>query len=322
MPPQTSSNIRLKMLGLPVIQSLDDFAIQTHLSKYIIYQLSNHADCYYKTYEIPKKSGKSRIINQPSRKLKGLQAWILYYILDKLKVSSSSKGFEKKTSILSNVEPHRYANTILCIDIEDFFPSINREQVYSVFKSIGYNKLIATILTNLCTVNNQLPQGGPCSPKLANLILWNLDIRIQGYVGKRGITYTRYADDLTFSGVNPNRLAKILPKVREIIEDEKFRLNVAKTRIAGLSRAKIVTGLVISNENYGIGRKRFNEIRSKIYHLTKSKEQENTALLYHVNGWLSYIYSVDKPRYQKSISYIKNLQLKFPNTLVKEINVR
>jgi len=203
-------NIKLNMLGLPVIQTIDDFSYITHISKYTIYQLSRYADRYYKTYTIPKKSGKLRTISQPSKKLKGLQSWLLVNILTELKVSSSCKGFEKGSTTAENVEPHKEANTILTIDLKDFFPTIKRKHVYNIFKAIGYNKTIATILTNICTFNGALPQGGPCSPKLANLAAWTLDLRIQGYVGKRGINYTRYADDLTFSGLKPSKLrAKI-----------------------------------------------------------------------------------------------------------------
>ena len=194
-----TENIKLNMLGLPVITTIDDFSEITHISKYTIFQLSFHSDKYYKTYSIPKKSGELRTISQPSKKLKGLQSWILVNILNELKVSSSCKGFEKGSSTADNAKPHKGANIILTLDLKDFFPTVKRNQVYSIFKAVGYNKTISTILTNICTFEGALPQGSPCSPKLANLSAWSLDVRIQGYVGKRGISYTRYADDLSFS---------------------------------------------------------------------------------------------------------------------------
>lgn len=264
--------IKLNMLGLPVIQNLDDFSVVTHISKYTIYQLSKHSDKYYKTYEIPKKSGGKRKISQPSKKLKGLQSWILVNILNKIQVSPSCKGFRKGSLTLENALPHIGANTLLNLDLKNFFPTITSNKVYNVFKTIGYNKLIATIFTNICTYEETLPQGSSCSPMLANLTTWTLDLRIQGYVGKRGISYTRYADDLSFSGLNPTKVIKIIPMIKEIINDENFIVNHKKTRIASSARAKIVTGLIINEDSVGIGKQKYKDLRAKIHHLTLPHE--------------------------------------------------
>ena len=304
------------MIGLPVIQTVDDFSQITHISKYTIYQLSTHSDKYYKTYTIPKKSGKLRTICQPSKKLKGLQSWILVNILNKLKVSSSCKGFEKGSSTADNAEPHKGANTLLTLDLKDFFPNVKRNQVYNIFKAIGYNKTISTLLTNICTYHEALPQGSPCSPKLANLSLWRLDVRIQGYVGKRGINYTRYADDLSFSGLNPAKVVKIIPMIKSIIEDEKFTVNKEKTRISGSARAKKITGLIIANDTFGIGKEKYKKVRAKIHHLTLPSEKTNIKLLYEVNGWISYMNSVDKRRFDKAKKYIEDLKCKYPTSLI------
>jgi len=312
--------IKLNMLGLPVIQSIDDFSVVTHISKYTIYQLSHHSDKYYKTFEIPKKSGGKRIICQPSKKLKGLQSWILVNILNKIQVSPSCKGFRKGSSTLDNALPHIGANTILNLDLKDFFPTVSTKQVYNVFKTIGYNKLIATVFTNICTYKDMLPQGSPCSPMLANLTAWNLDLRIQGYVGKRGISYTRYADDLSFSGLNPSKVVKIIPMIKTIINDENFEVNHKKTRIASSARAKIVTGLIVNEDSVGIGKQKYKDLRAKIHHLTLPTEQKNEKLLYHVGGWLSYLNSVDKLRLQKAKKYISELTKKYPTTLIARLH--
>lgn len=307
------------MLGLPAIQSVDDFSEIIHISKYTIYQLSIHSEKYYKTYTIPKRSGKLRTICQPSKKLKGLQSWILVNILNKLKVSSSCKGFEKGSSTADNALPHKGANAILTLDLTDFFPTVKRYQVYNIFKTVGYNKTIATILTNICTYQGSLPQGSPCSPKLANLSVWTLDLRIQGYVGKRGINYTRYADDLSFSGLSPAKVVKILPMIKTIIQDENFEVNPSKTRVAGSARAKTVTGLIVTDEGIGIGKTKYKNLRSKIHHLTFESEQLNTKLFFEVGGWLSYLNSVDKKRLMKASNYIRELTDKYPTTLVAKL---
>jgi RNA-directed DNA polymerase len=312
--------IKLNMLGLPVIQSLDDFSVVTHISKYTIYQLSQHSNKYYKTYKIPKKSGGKRTICQPSKKLKGFQSWILVNILNKIEVSPSCKGFRKGSSTLDNALPHIGANTVLNLDLKDFFPTVSAKQVYNVFKTIGYNNLMSTVFTNICTYEQGLPQGSPCSPALANLTAWTLDLRIQGYVGKRGISYTRYADDLSFSGLNPSKVVKIIPMIKTIIEDENFAVNNKKTRVSGSARAKTVTGLVINENNVGIGKKKYKDLRAKIHYLTLPKEQKNEKLLLHIRGWLSYLNSVDKQRLKKAKKYINGLAKKHPETLISELN--
>lgn len=308
------------MLGLPVIQTIDDFSVVTHISKYTIYQLSHHSDKYYKTFALPKKSGGTRTICQPNKKLKGLQSWILVNILNKIQASPSSTGFKKGSSTLDNALPHIGANTILNLDLKDFFPTVKTKQVYNVFKTIGYNKLIATVFTNICTYKDMLPQGGPCSPMLANLTAWSLDLRIQGYVGKRGISYTRYADDLSFSGLNPTKVVKIIPMIKLIINEENFEVNHKKTRIASSARAKIVTGLIVNEDSVGIGKQKYKDLRAKIHHLTLPSEQKNEKLLHHVGGWLSYLNSVDKERLKKAKKYINDLAKKNPTTLIVRLN--
>ena len=149
---------------------------------------------------------------------------------------------------------------------------------------------------------------------------WKLDVRLQGYVGRRGINYTRYADDLTFSGLNPSKVVKILPMVKHIIESENFAVNNSKTRIAGAARAKIITGLVLSGENIGIGKKKYKKIRSKIHHLTFPEEQENKKLLYEVQGWISYLNSVDKRRLVKAQKYIQKLAKAHPETIISKLS--
>lgn len=314
-------NFRLNMLGLPSIQTIADLSSLTHVSEYTIHNLSKNADFHYRVYDIPKKNKKPRVISQPSKRLKGLQSWVLVNILNKLRVSNHCKGFEKGSSISNNAEAHVGANTILTVDLKDFFLSINKTRVYNIFKSIGYNSLIASILTNICTFRGALPQGSPCSPKLANLSAWMMDVRIQGYVGQRGISYTRYADDISLSGLHPSKVVNILPMIESIINDEKFVVNKDKTRIAGSARSKKVTGLILADNSYGIGTKKFKEIRAKAHHLISPKEQNNIKLLNELKGWLSYMHSVDKRRTEKLYSYIKRLSDKNPGALLAQLSM-
>ncbi|WP_426506911.1 retron St85 family RNA-directed DNA polymerase [Serratia proteamaculans] len=309
MPSSIHSHIyQLRNQGLPVMSTIVDMAREVRLSVEMLRFLTYRTDYLYKTFEIEKKGTTSkRVICQPSRKLKAIQGWILRRILDNLRSSEFSKGFERGQSILDNAVPHIGANFLLNIDLKDFFPSINASKVYGVFSSLGYNKEISSILTNLCTYKGKLPQGAPTSPKLANLTCARLDARIQGYAGSRGIIYTRYADDLTFSAQTLKKIIKTRYFIQTIIPTENLSVNKYKTLLCGPKRQKKVTGLVISHDKTGIGREKLREIRSKIH---KIYTGENTNRE-HVHGLLSYVYSVDKRSYRKFIVYIEKLNKKY-----------
>ncbi|MBT3414130.1 MAG: RNA-directed DNA polymerase [Nitrospina sp.] len=305
-PSQTS---KLRMLGLPIFDDLESFAQVTRLSKKFLYLHSSFSDQHYKKYFIPKKSGGQREISQPSKAHKAIQGWILRNILDLLQVSQASKGFAKKQTTADNAIPHIGANAILSLDLEDFFPSITANKVYSIFHSLGYSKPISIMLTSICTCGGKLPQGSPCSPKLANLVCIRLDNRVQGYVGARGVTYTRYADDLTFSAAHPGKLMHIFNFIRRIITEEGFSLNESKTRLAGTRLRKKVTGLVVTEGAVGVGRIKYRELRSKVFNLTKTQDifydQKEINEIY---GWLGYLKSIDSKRYEKLVSQIETLK--------------
>lgn len=313
---ESESIYRLKNIGLPAIRVLDDFATAMRLSPEYLKTISERAHYFYKTYQIAKKSGGYRIISQPSRELKAIQGWILRNILDKLTVSPYSKGFEKKTSILDNAAPHIGANYILSLDVDNFFPSIHAGNVYSIYRTIGYNKNISRILTNLSVYNGGLPQGAPTSPKLANLICSRLDARISGYAGPKGITYTRYADDITLSTQTSKKIIKAHDFVKFIIQDEGLNVNDKKTSILGPRKRKRVTGLVVTEKSVGVGREQLRIIRSKIHYIFTEKSDD----ISHVNGLVSYLYGVDKKAHRKIHQYIERLVVKYggaPSGLIR-----
>lgn len=303
---------RLKNLGLPPITNISELSSQMRLSKGLLQKLYYKSDEHYKVYLLDKKSGGKREIAQPSRAMKAVQSWILRKILNRLTSSQNSKGFEIGESILSNASPHVGAHVLLNIDLEDFFHTIPASHVYSIFYSIGYNKLISHMLTNLCTFNGRLPQGAPTSPKLSNLACQRLDSRIQGYAGVKGIIYTRYADDITLSALNESKIRKAKSMIEEIIINEGFIINNKKTKICGTRKRKEVTGLVISKDSVGIGREKYRKMRTEIYTMLRSKPEK----LNQVNGWLAFIKSVDVTNYNRLKKYILTLQVVFPNNVL------
>ncbi len=312
-----SERVRQRLVGLPVIETLHDLASLVRLSEGKLYNLSRQHLDHYKRYDIPKNGGGVRTICQPSRGLKAIQAWILNRLLLNVKGSRASKGFERGASILDAASPHIGARALATLDIEDFFPSVPACWVFSLFRTLGYSPKIAHILTSLCTLDGGLPQGSPCSPKLANLVCQRLDMRLLGFVGRRGITYTRYSDDLAFSAYSSIVLSRALPGIRAIIENEGFSINERKTRVSGPSRAHRVTGLVVTTEGVGIGRRSLRDLRSRINDLRRIPSDGNaTPKIDHLRGWLAYVRSVDEPRYKNLKKYVHTLQMKSPNSAV------
>ena len=194
------NNIQLlRLMNLPVFSDVDELADLIHMRSATLMNFVVLPDKFYRRYTIPKPSGGVREIRQPRKDLKGIQAWILQNILNKLASSSYATAYIKKKNISNNVLPHRNNRYFVCIDLEDFFPSISIRRVANIFSLIGYSNNAAFVLARLCTCHGHLPQGAVTSPSLSNLIAAKLDRRIAGYTSRRNITYTRYSDDITLS---------------------------------------------------------------------------------------------------------------------------
>lgn len=200
-------------------------------------------DCYHK-FEIYSKR-KSRIILAPSKTLKTRQRWILTEILKKLPINQCCHGFVSHHSIKTNAEQHINKSQVLCMDIHNFFPSINIEQVFEIFHSIGYTTEVSWELAFLCTHENKLPQGAPTSPTLSNVIFSPIDQQIIDSIADKDITYTRYADDLVFS--SSNELDFLIPLVSKIVNDNGFEINRDKTHLMKNPQRKLITGLVVTD---------------------------------------------------------------------------
>lgn len=252
--------------GFPIIFD------QTHLSLLVGYRIeylrkvSNAPSFFYRTFEIPKKNGGRREISEPLPSLKEVQRWILDNILYNIEVSKYAKAFHKKRSIRSNAWFHLKKNIVLRIDITDFFGSIKFSKVYGVFSSMGYSTSVATMLANLCTLNNKLPQGAPTSPALSNIVFIAADKRISKFASAKHIRYTRYADDLTFSGdFQPGMVVKF---VRSVLEEYQFKINPKKTRVQRKQQRQLVTGVVV-NEKMQAPREMRRKLRQSVYYIQK-----------------------------------------------------
>lgn len=221
----------------------------------------------YRCFKIPKKSGGTRIIEAPSKELKLIQLWIKENILDKFSVSQYAKGFRKGLSIYDNALPHVGKELIINIDLKDFFPSIKYSEIYKIFKYIGYTDSVSKLLAKLCTnSHNVLPQGSPASPALSNLVSLKLDKRLGSLAKSIGADYTRYADDITFSG--KKSIQKYESVIRKIIWEEGYEINEDKYRLQYWFQRQEVTGLIV-NDKVSVSKKHIEELENAIYYCKK-----------------------------------------------------
>lgn len=287
---------------------MNDISRELNLSVYSLNKIYFAVDKQYKVMEKKKRNGESRILAAPGYKLKAIQYWILRNILEKLTFEKNATAFKKGQSIKRNIEVHRGKEYFLCLDIEDFFGSINRIKVYKLFRSIGYNHKVSSIFARFCTYKGSLPQGGVTSPYLSNLLNIQLDRRINGYLSQRSIIYSRYADDIVVSSNHPDKLIEVKRQIEKIIEDEGYVINKSKTRLLRPGNQRKIVGLVYSDyQEIGIGRKKKRIIRSKIFNYEKNKEPSEKELQ-HILGWMSFIKDVDPKGYSQLSKFWNSLK--------------
>jgi retron-type reverse transcriptase len=305
--------------GLPLIRSLSDLQTLTGTPTHRLWLFLARNGSSYEEFRIPKKTGGYRFISHPHPLLKCVQKWILRNILDGLSTTESSYGFEPGSRVIEHAKQHAHAKAILSIDIEDFFASIGAARVTNIFRLAGYSSKSAGILARLCTHKGSLPQGAPSSPRLANLACYRLDRRLAHLAATKGIVYTRYADDMSFSGSSARTLAKLYPLIRHIVSDCGFTLNSRKSRLAGPSSSLRVTGLVISLGQVGIGRRRFRELRVRIHRIHTGLAESELA---RTQGLLDYIWDVDQRRYANLTKYVQKLLRTTPETALTGLRLR
>lgn len=230
--------------NLPVIYSLEHLALLTGIDEQYLRSVAYSQDRFYREFSIKKKSGKSRSISEPLPNLKIVQRWILEKILNNIPVSLVAKGFVKNRSIKEAARFHRKQPKVLSLDIRNFFESIHSPSVNFIFRECGYSKKLSYFLTRLCTRCGSLPQGAPTSPALSNIVFRESDAEISAYCKDRGLRYTRYADDMSFSG--DLRVGEIISFIRKTLHKKQLKLNEEKTRLMKPHERQEVTGIVVN----------------------------------------------------------------------------
>lgn len=251
-------------------------------------EILNNVSGHYQEFWMRKRSGGYRMISAPDKDLQAIQSTIYSRILSSVTiVHPAAVGFRGGRSVVDNAAPHLGKRYVLKMDIHDFFGSIRSPRVRQTFKKIGYPENVSKVLGALCCLHRHLPQGAPTSPALSNIVGYEMDRKLAALAAEYGVTYTRYADDLTFSGdVFPKE--QIIPQVKRIIRDEKFEPNHKKTHFMNQSSRKIITGVsVASGVKLTIPKSKKREIRKNVYFiLTKGLAEHQRRIGSHDPAYL------------------------------------
>ena len=221
---------------------------------------------------------------------------------------------------MTNARPHLSSDVVVNVDLSDFFPTVSYKRVKGLFRCLGYSESAATVFSLLCTEPETvpveldgvtyhvalgqrfLPQGAPSSPALTNLICRRMDRRLTGVADKLQYTYTRYADDLTFSASGPaaQHVGRLLRQVRWVVEKEGFAVHPDKTRVLRRSRRQEVTGVVVNGEKPSIERAVLRRFRAVLYQIEKDGPEGkrwgaggDVNVVSSVYGYASYVHMVD-----------------------------
>ena len=244
----------LHQRNLPVIFDFVHLAMYFKCSSEVLKGVVANVERHYNEYKIRKKAGGDRPIEAPDYLLKDIQRWIYINILCKdTSINDCVHGFipksmnkDKVRGVLTNAAPHAGHDWLINIDLKNFFHTVKLDKVKDYFSSLGYENEVVKTLTALCTYKSRLPQGAPTSPMLSNIIASTMDVMMLKYCNKRGIVYTRYADDLTFSA---NSDVEVLPieDIYKIVYLNGFKVNRMKTKVRYKGCRQEVTGLTVTN---------------------------------------------------------------------------
>jgi len=279
--------------------------------------------CHYRYRWLAKRTaGRSRLIESPKPRLKAIQRQILFEILSEIPVHPAAHGFVNSRSITTFVTPHLGKHHVLRMDLQDFFPSVRKSQVRAIFQTAGYPEPLCRALTGLCTnwtpasvwedfpafgtladrwlhqalyERPHLPQGSPTSPMLANLCGFTLDCRLSGLARSAGVGYTRYADDLLFSGERDfqRSILSFQDTVCQIVQEEGFEVNFGKIKSMSKSQSQTAVGLVL-NQHANISRRAYDELKATLHNFVKlgpssQNRQSHQNFRSHLQGRVAHV---------------------------------
>ena len=339
----------IRSLGLPEIEHLDQLAQVLQIDRNQLVWLaarpafSENTDAHYTLKAIPKKAGGRRLLMVPLPLLKRAQQRLLAELVRKLPVHEAAHGFRVQRNTLTGASIHVGKDVVIGLDIADFFPSFTFRRVSGYFRSRGYGRGISVALANLTTnrlldtitkdgkrwkypkrnafpelfehpPHPILPQGAPTSPGIANAICWRMDKRLAALALKFGGYYTRYADDLTFSGFGDmaRGAERLIKLVRKIVETEGLALNEKKTRVMRQGRQQRVTGVVV-NDQTNVSRRDFDRLKAILHNCIKhgphGQNRENVPdFEQHLRGRIAHVSHIGPERGRKLMRMFEQIR--------------
>jgi RNA-directed DNA polymerase len=281
---------------------------------------------HYHYHWIAKSGGRKRLVESPKPRLKEIQRQILSEILDVIPPHRAAHAFRSQHSTLTCATPHVGQRVVLRIDLRDFFPSIRSSRIHALFHALGFPEGVARLLTGLCTNairddtlptyesngrrhelwktfgQPHLPQGAPTSPALANLCAYRLDCRLTGLARATGASYTRYADDLVFSGDHnfERNLARFRIFVCAIVLTEGFAIRYRKTRVMRSGTQQSIAGLIV-NRRINVSRQAYDRLKAILHNCRRfGPESQNRSghprFQEHLQGKIAYVRMTDQRR--------------------------
>jgi hypothetical protein len=276
-----------------------------------------------------KRSGKARLLEMPKQRLKAIQRRILHEILDRIPPHGAVHGYRRGRSVVTYTAPHCGRRIVIHLDLRDFFPSIRASRVHALFRAAGYPAGVARLLTGLCTNSvprdvaeatppgayrswlaagrrlldhPHLPQGAPTSPALGNLCAYRLDCRLSALARSIGAAYTRYADDLAFSGSGKlERCARRFQVgVARIALEEGFEVHTRKTRFMRQGVRQQLGGVVL-NARLNVSRPDYERLKAILHncvrHGPQSQNREGRSdFRAHLAGRIAYVTQLNPSR--------------------------
>lgn len=333
---------RLEQQGLPAFRTPQEIAdwLQLPLGQlaWLVHRFEESPrpptvkSAHYHFRWINKRSGQQRLIESPKQRLRQVQKRILREILDKVPPHFAAHGFIVGRSIRTNAEPHVGQRVVLKFDLENFYPAVTYSRVAAIFRSLGYCREAALWLAQLTTSSipyemlrqdrgrqllpyraRHLPQGASTSPALANLSAFPLDLRLSGLARSFGARYTRYADDLTFSGddVFLRSLAVFIPLVTQIVKDERFRVNREKRRVLRNNQRQQVAGVVV-NSHVNVSRTDFDRLKAILVNcIRRGPSTQNHERLddfaSHLRGRIAHVRHLNQARGEKLLGLFEQI---------------
>ncbi|MEZ4400657.1 MAG: reverse transcriptase family protein [Kofleriaceae bacterium] len=305
--------------GVPALHTPAQVAAAMGLTvpqlRFLTFARTTSTVSHYRRFDVAKKTGGTRRISAPMPRLKAAQRWVLDHVLAKVAVHDAAHGFRAARSIVTNAAPHVGAGVVINVDLRDFFPTLTYPRIRGVFRGLGYSEAAATVFALLCSEPEvdeveldgqaffvasgvrRLPQGAPTSPMITNIVCRRLDARLHGAATKLGFAYTRYADDLTFSGPATADVGAMLDRVRLVTTAEGFVEHPDKTRVLRRGRRQEVTGVVV-NQQLGVDRATLRRFRALLFQIDKDGPAGKTwghspDLFAAIIGFANYVHMVD-----------------------------